>query len=90
MEMAPARLGGSPAAGTDGTYSLVFKAHNGVSPAATQNFTLTVNVPPAITSANNTVFTASMRGYIYRDRDRFSHSVANHDRIPAERSIVCR
>jgi len=55
-------LSGSPAAGTNGTYSLVFKAHNGVSPAATQNFTLTVNVPPVITSANNTLFTASLPG----------------------------
>jgi hypothetical protein len=55
-------LSGSPAAGTEGTYSLVFKAHNGVSPAFTQNFTLTVNVPPAVTSANSTVFTASMPG----------------------------
>jgi len=55
-------LSGSPAAGTNGTYSLVFKAHNGVFPAATQNFTLTVNVPPAITSANNTPFTASLPG----------------------------
>jgi len=55
-------LKGTPAAGTGGTYSLVFKAHNGVSPAATQNFTLTVNVPPAITSANSMVFTASVAG----------------------------
>jgi subtilisin-like proprotein convertase family protein len=42
-----ATLSGTPAAGTDGTYNLLFTASNGVSPDATQNFTLTVN-PAAV------------------------------------------
>ena len=35
-------LSGTPAVGTDGTYPLIITASNGVSPAATQNFTLTI------------------------------------------------
>jgi hypothetical protein len=37
-----ATLGGTPAAGTGGTYSLTITASNGVSPNATQSFTLVV------------------------------------------------
>lgn len=37
-----ATLSGTPAAGTSGTYELTFTASNGVSPDATQDFTLTV------------------------------------------------
>ncbi len=36
-------LSGIPAAGSNGTYNLIFKAHNTASPDATQNFSLTVN-----------------------------------------------
>ena len=36
-------LGGTPAARTQGTYNLTFTASNGVSPDATQDFTLTVD-----------------------------------------------
>ncbi|MDD4356722.1 MAG: Ig domain-containing protein [Smithellaceae bacterium] len=36
-------LAGTPATGTAGTYPLIFTASNGISPNATQNFTLTVN-----------------------------------------------
>ena len=45
-----ATLAGTPAAGTAGTYSLTITASNGVGPDATQTFTLTVDVAPAITS----------------------------------------
>ncbi len=38
-----ATLSGTPAGGTSGTYSLVLTASNGISPNATQSFTLTVN-----------------------------------------------
>src|SRR5208337_2455283 len=38
-----ATLAGTPQAGTGGAYSLTFTAANGVSPNATQSFTLTVN-----------------------------------------------
>ena len=55
-------LSGTPAAGTGGTYTLQFKAANGVGSDATQSFTLTVNQPPAITSANATTFTAGTAG----------------------------
>ena len=43
-------LSGTPAAGTNGTYALIFTA-TGSGPAAVQNFTLTVSAGPAITSA---------------------------------------
>jgi hypothetical protein len=44
-----ATLAGTPAAGTQGTYSIVITANNGVPPNATQNFTLTVlNNPPQL------------------------------------------
>jgi hypothetical protein len=41
-------LAGTPAAGTGGTWPLTFTASNGVAPNATQNFTLTVNVPATV------------------------------------------
>jgi hypothetical protein len=57
-----AKLAGIPAAGTGGTFALTITAANGVNPAAVQNFTLTVNQAPAITSANNTTFTTGTAG----------------------------
>jgi hypothetical protein len=41
-------LGGTPAAGTAGVYNLVITATNGVSPDATQNFTLNVTGFPTL------------------------------------------
>ncbi|MGB6746261.1 MAG: Ig-like domain repeat protein, partial [Terracidiphilus sp.] len=55
-------LSGTPAAGTGGSYSITITASNGVSPNATQNFTLTVDQAPAITSANSTILTAGTAG----------------------------
>lgn len=49
-------LSGTPAAGTGGTYPIVITAQNGVTPNATQNFTLTINQAPAITSQNAKTF----------------------------------
>jgi hypothetical protein len=49
-------LSGTPAAGTGGTYMLIFTASNGVETNATQSFTLIVNQTPAITSSNKTTF----------------------------------
>ncbi|MCW2527544.1 MAG: hypothetical protein JWM76_2404 [Pseudonocardiales bacterium] len=46
-----ATLAGTPAAGSQGTYSLTLTAANGVTPTATQTFTLTVNSGLSITSA---------------------------------------
>ena len=43
-------LSGTPAAGTLGSYPITFTADNGVGTDATQNFTLTVNSAPVITT----------------------------------------
>lgn len=43
-------LSGNPAAGTGGTYTLTFKATNGISPDATQTSTLTVQFAPIVTT----------------------------------------
>jgi hypothetical protein len=47
-------LSGTPDAGTGGVYHPVFTAHNGAETDATQNFTLTVNEAPSITSSAST------------------------------------
>ena len=49
-------LSGTPAAGTGGSYPITITASNGVIPAATQSFTLTVDQAPAITSASGATF----------------------------------
>src|SRR5439155_1150535 len=53
-----ATLFGRPGIGLGlvGDYALTFTASNGVLPAATQNFTLTITRPPRITSVNNATF----------------------------------
>lgn len=48
-----ATISGTPAAASGGTYPITITADNNISPDATQNFVLTVNQAPAITSANN-------------------------------------
>ena len=55
-------LSGTPAAGTGGTYAISFTATNTIGASAPQAFTLTVNGPPSITSANTTTFTAGTPG----------------------------
>jgi hypothetical protein len=55
-------LSGTPAAGTAGSYAITFTAHNGIGADAVQNFTLSVNLAPAITSANSTTFTVGTAG----------------------------
>ena len=57
-----ATLAGTPAAGTGGTYPISFTASNGVSPNDTQNFTLTVDQAPAVTSAAATTFVEGAAG----------------------------
>ena len=54
---ATATLAGTPAAGAGGEYPFRITAKNGVSPAATQTFALTVNQAPGITSADHTTCT---------------------------------
>src|SRR5260221_4346328 len=57
-----ATLAGTPSAATGGVYTITINADNGVAPAATQSFTLTVNQAPAITSANNVTFQTGIAG----------------------------
>jgi Putative Ig domain/Immunoglobulin domain/Immunoglobulin I-set domain len=59
-----ATLAGTPAAGTQSSYTLTITAANGVLPNATQVFTLTVapGTAPAITSAITTTFTVGSAG----------------------------
>ena len=57
-----ATLAGTPNAGTGGTYPITITANNGVTPNATQGFTLTVTQSPAITSANNATFKVGVAG----------------------------
>jgi large repetitive protein len=54
-------LSGTPASGTTGSYPITFTASNTVS-SATQNFTLTVNQGPAITSGSATTFAVGTAG----------------------------
>ncbi len=55
-------LSGTPGDGTAGVYHLTFAAANGVNPAASQSFTLTVLAALKITSATATTFTTSTMG----------------------------
>jgi large repetitive protein len=57
-----ATLAGTPDPGTAGAYAITFTINNGVNGNVVQNFTLNVNEPPAITSANNTTFTVGTPG----------------------------
>jgi len=57
-----ATIGGTPAASTGGTYTVCVNASNGVGTPATQVFALTVQQPPAITSAASTTFNAGLAG----------------------------
>ena len=57
-----ATISGTPSATSGGTYPITLGAANGVSPDASQSFTLTVDAPPAITSAASATFTAGSAG----------------------------
>ena len=57
-----AKLSGTPAASTGGSYPLTITASNGNSPNASQSFTLTVNQVPSITSASSTTFSDGTPG----------------------------
>jgi hypothetical protein len=57
-----ATLGGTPAAGSGGTYSLTMTASNGVGGPANQSFTLKVNQAASITSPSSTTFTVGTPG----------------------------
>jgi sugar lactone lactonase YvrE len=55
-------LGGTPAAGTGGTYALTFTATNGLGAGATQSFTLNIDQGAVITSVNKTTFAVGNAG----------------------------
>ena len=60
-----ATLTGTATTGSQGSYPLTISAANGMTPNASQSFTLTVNAvptPPTITSGNSTTFTAGAAG----------------------------
>ena len=57
-----ATLGGTPVSGTGGTYSITISASNGIGTAASQGFTLTVSLAPAITSANTATLAVGAAG----------------------------
>ena len=61
-----ATLAGTPALGTGGTYSIDITAHNGTVPNAVQHFTLSVDEPPAITSADSAQFQAGVASSRFR------------------------
>jgi len=54
-----ATIAGTPSLGSRGVYTITITASNGVTPDATQTFTLTVNAPPAITSVDHATFTVN-------------------------------
>jgi ribosomal protein L24E len=55
-------LSGTPATGSGGVYPIEVNATNDVAPVASQSFTLTVDAPPVITSADATTFTVGTMG----------------------------
>ena len=57
-----ATLAGTPAGGRGGTYAFTVNASNGVGSGATQDFTLTVDQAPAVTSASGATFTVGTAG----------------------------
>jgi len=74
-----ATLTGTPAPNTGGSYPLTLKAHNGVGTDATQNFTLTVDQAPTITSLSSTTFTESVFSSFTVMTSGFPTSVALND-----------
>ena len=58
-------LAGTPAAGSQGSYPLVFTASNGVGAAATQNFLLSVTCPTVVLSPAGGALTAGTYGAAY-------------------------
>src|SRR4029077_18802466 len=75
-------LSGTPTA--SGTFVITFTAQNGVSPNATQNFTLTVNQAPAITSATSATFQVGVAGTFTVTTTGFpTPSIAESGALPA-------
>jgi large repetitive protein len=62
FDAATGLLAGVPGKGTGGVYAVTFTAENGITPPATQSFTLTVEEAPAFTSADAATFTVGAAG----------------------------
>ena len=74
-----ATIAGTPAASTGGSYPITITASDGVTPDTTQNFTLTVNQPPRITSADHDSFVLGAAG---------SFTVTTAPGVPAATTIT--
>jgi Pro-kumamolisin, activation domain/Putative Ig domain len=57
------QLSGIPGFGSQGVFPIVVTATNGSGPPATQNFTLTANLAPTITSDASVTFTVGTEGF---------------------------
>ncbi|HEV3005032.1 MAG TPA: putative Ig domain-containing protein, partial [Pirellulales bacterium] len=62
FDAATGALAGTPGPGTSGTYAIQFTAANGVGSNCVQDFTLTVDQAPSISSVNAATFTAGSQG----------------------------
>ena len=83
-------LSGTPAAGTGGTYTLTFTAHNGVGSDATQSFTLTVNQAAGDHQRQQHHLHRGRGGHLHGDDHRRPDADAERERHPAQRRDVQR
>lgn len=91
-----ATLAGTPNAGTGGIYPITITADNGVTPNATQNFTLTVNQPPVatadgryVTDANTSISrtTAAADDLLDNDSRGFPVATPNFDATATNNTV---
>jgi hypothetical protein len=85
-----ATLGGTPGAGTNGSYPITITASNGVSPNGTQSFTLVVgNQPPAFTSASTATFTLGASGtFTVTTSGNPAPTITKKGKVPAGLTLV--
>lgn len=85
LSLSPAGLlAGTPAAGSGGVHLITITASNGVSPNASQAFRLTVDQPPAFTSARSATFKAGhFRRFIFRTTGFPAATLSERGRLPA-------
>jgi len=81
-----ATLGGTPAAGTAGSYAITLTGSNGVGSAATQSFTLTVNGPG---SSNFAYVNGSVTGVFGNSASGSTLAVALHQNPGAGHLLIC-
>lgn len=84
---ASGQLVGTPDAGTGGTYTLHFTAHNGAGQDITQTFTLTVNQPVAFSSPAKATFKVNTAGTFTLTATGFPTAITfretSTDKLPA-------